>query len=596
MRRWIGLTVGVVCLALAGLAFAVFIWPTYHWRPEQPCCSGILVLDLKGDGLQLQGKETYRSYFAHEGDWFFQATDWPTDGHDAILALAQTEDDPNIDGVRDLIAVLPSEVDENVSAFDKLAAFDANGDGLVDARDPAFARLRIWVDRDSDGLTDPGDLVIPAAAGVSALRVAHGGKRPDIAGNKVFASGWFLDATGQEKPMLEIGFDYDRLTTFDAEPASAPDYIMALPAMRGYGKMRGLRSSMTRDGNLFVLVQKFTFWFGEQGNDLAPRDVTGRVQKIVTQWSGTQDIARDSRGLLLDARHITTLERIRGAPFFEAWGGGANPSEDLAHEIESRWDRWALGVASRLLVQGLLDDCFGGVKWIWHNDRFEGTLQMGPAIACAARSAPRGEAGPIGAREAAIAYWKPVAATFDEVADNLGIAKESYEKQLDQAIRAGGVSEGLDFLRTHAVRQASSNPETAFAGTAPTLMFGSAGDDALHGGPADDLLLGGGGNDILAGGDGSDTYAFDRVSGNDVINDPEILSGDEDIIVFDAGIRPADIQLHRARETDGDLRIVVGGATTITVQQQLRWRGVESLRFADGTTWDRDEIEARMAH
>src|SRR5262245_6897197 len=315
IRRVLRAMCAVCALGSAALAFAVFVWPTYHWRPEQPYYSGILVLDLKGDGLDLHGMKPYTSYFPHEGDWFFQATGWPNGGHDGILALAQT-DDENIDGLRDLVAVLPTELLQGASAFDKLAAFDANGDGLVDANDPDFGRLMIWIDRDADGLTDPGDLVTPEAAGVRALRVAHGGGSADIAGNKIFAVGAFIGTDGSTRKMSEVGFGYDHLMTFDAEPATVPGPIMIMPAMRGYGKTRGLRLTMNRDFELFKLVQRLSYWFGYQGNTLAPADLTSRIQEIVTQWSEATDVAPDSRGPYLDARHLATLEHIRGVSYF----------------------------------------------------------------------------------------------------------------------------------------------------------------------------------------------------------------------------------------------------------------------------------------
>jgi hypothetical protein len=45
------------------------------------------------------------------------------------------------------------------NGFEALAALDSNGDGQIDARDPAFAELQLWVDRNHNGICDPGELI-----------------------------------------------------------------------------------------------------------------------------------------------------------------------------------------------------------------------------------------------------------------------------------------------------------------------------------------------------------------------------------------------------------------------------------------------------
>lgn len=45
-----------------------------------------------------------------------------------------------------------------VNGFEALAALDADGDGLVSAKDPAHAGLRLWFDRDGDRRVGAGEL------------------------------------------------------------------------------------------------------------------------------------------------------------------------------------------------------------------------------------------------------------------------------------------------------------------------------------------------------------------------------------------------------------------------------------------------------
>lgn len=47
---------------------------------------------------------------------------------------------------------------ELFAGFDVLARLDANGDGRIDGRDPAFAELVLWSDRDQDKRCTPDEL------------------------------------------------------------------------------------------------------------------------------------------------------------------------------------------------------------------------------------------------------------------------------------------------------------------------------------------------------------------------------------------------------------------------------------------------------
>ncbi len=55
--------------------------------------------------------------------------------------------------------------------FQALAALDSNRDGRVDAQDAAFSELRVWVDDNSDGKTDAGELKTLKDVGVASLLV-----------------------------------------------------------------------------------------------------------------------------------------------------------------------------------------------------------------------------------------------------------------------------------------------------------------------------------------------------------------------------------------------------------------------------------------
>jgi hypothetical protein len=56
--------------------------------------------------------------------------------------------------------------------FAALAALDANSDGVLDARDPAFAELVLWSDRDGDHRSTPDELR-PLSRTVTSISLAY---------------------------------------------------------------------------------------------------------------------------------------------------------------------------------------------------------------------------------------------------------------------------------------------------------------------------------------------------------------------------------------------------------------------------------------
>ncbi|MFT3850218.1 MAG: calcium-binding protein [Propionivibrio sp.] len=154
-------------------------------------------------------------------------------------------------------------------------------------------------------------------------------------------------------------------------------------------------------------------------------------------------------------------------------------------------------------------------------------------------------------------------------------------------------SNGADTL----VGGAGNDKLTASSGA--DLLQGDAGDDTLDGGIGNDTLSGGAGNDALGGYDGSDTYRFDRGDGQDTITETHGMysdvSNDVDVIQLGEGIATADVTLTRVGES-----LVIGIAGTsdslIVTNQSSSYSGIEQLRFADGTVWDRADIAGRTTY
>lgn len=125
---------------------------------------------------------------------------------------------------------------------------------------------------------------------------------------------------------------------------------------------------------------------------------------------------------------------------------------------------------------------------------------------------------------------------------------------------------------------------------------GTTGDDTINGSSGGDVIRGLAGDDLLKGGQGSDTYLFAADDGADIIDEYGSVSN-TDRIRFDIGISPTDILLSVAADNSNDLIATnVNTGATIRVDDHFypthpKQRGVEEIVFADGTVWNRSDID-----
>ncbi len=151
------------------------------WRFEP------LVLDLDGNGINLSSIDNGATFdLLASGDRV--QTSW-TDGKDAFLAIDRNRNGA-IDDSEELFGEL-TEGRKHQNGFMALSELDINGDGRINASDPEFNYLVLWVDRDRNGVSSPSELIKLQEAKITTLVLAtsfsskasfdsHGNNIPDV--------------------------------------------------------------------------------------------------------------------------------------------------------------------------------------------------------------------------------------------------------------------------------------------------------------------------------------------------------------------------------------------------------------------------------
>jgi Ca2+-binding RTX toxin-like protein len=544
-----------------------------------------VVLDLDGNGIEITTLENGVN-FDLDNNGFKEKIQW-VNNIDGILAR-DLNGNGKIDNGSEVFGdqVKMSNGQISANGYEALLDLDKNKDYILDSRDAAFRTLKLWVDENTNGITDTGELKTLTEMGIDSLNLfksVQDDSTPGVVKQKI---GSYQDEEGNVFDMSQFFFNVDLADTIDQEQLIGVDdkvseILRSLPEIRSVGNVYGLRKSMANNELLRNLVAEFT-----QNKLINKQDL---LDQIVFNWTGTLNVARDGSRGNMDARDLAVVEKFVARKFIS--NGGVAVEQAAVHlracyNIIKDYIFRCLATESYLKEYVTAVECKFNETSMKMEFNFDGLKQkcltkindadfgfvLSDLLVCYSKD-PDGYQG----MRKLVDELRPL----NEQAYIIATANKVYGRADSESLVG---SSAVDYM----YGGKGNDQLTGYAGD--DYLNGEEGNDALYGGDGTDILVGGSGNDTLDGGNGSDTYIFGIGSGNDTINNNDANQASIDVIKLGTGITMDKLSIRRAMN---DLEISVNGTTdVITVKNYYVHDNykVDKILLEDGSFLDNDAI------
>lgn len=211
-----------------------------------------ILLDLDGDGLEAKSSRKSKALFDMNGDGARDDTGWMSGG-DGMLVIDR-DGDGAITHASEISFL--SEKDGIKNAWEGLGVLDNNRDGKLDKTDTRFGELKVWIDRNGDGISQESELKTLADLGIIeiGLRSSVTGDTVKLGQNLALSAATFKREDGTTATIGNLAL------AFKPDPAAPPSgtgtgegAVVDMAAVRAAGLLAQAMSTFGADASQSVL-------------------------------------------------------------------------------------------------------------------------------------------------------------------------------------------------------------------------------------------------------------------------------------------------------------------------------------------------------
>jgi Ca2+-binding RTX toxin-like protein len=609
----------------------------FNWLPTPPRRRDPLTLDLNGDGIHITNLEE-GVYFDQDANGIKNLSQWisPEDG---FLVLDRNLNG-SIDNGTELFGdstSINAQGDTASNGYDALAVFDINADGKIDQNDNVYSDLQVWIDKNSDGVSQSSELFTLAEVGVASISLTYDA-------NSLTSS--YTDTQQVEHTTQSVIFDTSNYYREFVEPLVVTDSIKLLPSMTGTGTVRNLHEAATLSVALENELASFS-------TETVRANQMNLAESIVINWAKTSESYAEYNEVIIsptmDKLYIVESFAGERVPFAFTVGTNGGAAQIPTGFIEESYNNIIKMTYLELASQTTLKPYFDAIKLNFSDSGISYDLTDVVTLLSAETVSTDVIAKALDLTSALASFSSAEILSLSQfIADSIfnlseadlllltevlefndvtltttdGITEVYFESgnleiiEGDTSVYIDGTSasetingtDSADIINAGSgndqLQGGEGNDTLTVDGSGSNTLDGGAGDDTLkvnrasssgyyyqrdHSSLASNTFIGGLGDDRLEGAVGADTYVFNVGDGHDTINDYDIkhLWGGSynktDQIALGSGIVESDLSIQRS---GNHLVIYIGGADSgdsITIENaytDARYR-IEEIVFDD---------------
>ena len=539
-----------------------------------------LTLDLDGDGIETVSHKGYKgALFDHDGDGIRTASGWVA-SDDGLLVV-----DRNGDGIinngKELFGDSSVLKDGTKAAhgYAALAEYDSNGDGVVDAKDADFDKLRVWRDLNQDGVSQKEELFTLEEVGVQSLNVAYQDTNQNLGnGNRLAQEGSYTGKDGNVRKMGDLLFGNNTLYSRYSQSVNLTDEQRAAANLQGIGRLRDLREAAALSPALAAALQAYTKAETKAQQKALLDDLVDKWAQTDPNYSvGTRfsapmlrtanegvaltpgqekamlmvgSVSDEYKEKLHELRtKIAALDAFSGEKSGVIYVQSKEQMESFLKTVRETYGKLTDNVYENLLFQTRLQPYLNKIGLKLENGEFKLDFTDVAALF--------GEVYARSPEKAFVDLGEFLAYSKISSGDNAFTELSSLMAQYSlDAVNSGTFEQYAEALGKEAMEKlghktGTEKDNTLYGNELANFITGGAGDDEisgyggndiLHGGAGNDTLQGGAGKDTLAGGAGddrlygggseADTYVFEKGHGKDVVSDSAYQADHTDTLRF----------------------------------------------------------------
>ena len=519
-----------------------------------------LVIDVSGNGLNLEARSLTTPYFDFSGNGMASHTAWIGAGT-GFLAIAGA--DGLVDNGSDLI-----------DTFTQLQALAANNDGVIDASDPIFSKLVVWEDLNGDGVCQADEVFTLAQLGIVSISVNTNAADAVINGSTVVETATATMADGTTREIAQVELNVSPTYTEYVGPQSISADAALLPEVQGYGTLMDLQHAMSADPQLLSDVQAL---LTVDPGSTAAFDTA--VQTVLYEWAGVESLASNSRGKVFDGQKLGFLEALTGQPYRNAMGW-TNPAFVSAQGVplDQSWNTAFSGVKARLLVQNPASTLSSDFAIIQNLDYVVPFTDYTTTINNIAQQAPLGSQ--------ALPFWIDALTVLSE-----SISDVQQVIPLDSAEIATALEAAAPSVLAPSLLSAVASGQMTYVDASP-VGAGSPDGSTVYVTSNDLVYVTAPEMTIDVSGDDNEFIVPTGV-GTLTIDATQVSPASPNVLYLAAGFSEATVTV----SGDGSGGIYLTDATTgdqIDLGNELgnSQSGVQQVQFADGTVWSGQQLQA----